>query len=119
MGSATVHLNISGAHKSYSGDYKYARTQLLDSAVSMYPRVETLITESTYGNTTDVMPDQQSVYQGFTESINKTLMGWAGKAPTSRSCCGQGSGRMPVMAKEMEEAGSAAQLPIYIEGMIS
>src|SRR5215217_6019763 len=75
MGSATVHLNISGAHNIlYSGDYKYARTQLLDSAVSMYPRVETLITESTYGNTTDVMPDQQSVYRGFTESINKTLM---------------------------------------------
>src|SRR5919107_5128664 len=40
MGSATVHLNISGAHNIlYSGDYKYARTQLLDSAVSMYPRV--------------------------------------------------------------------------------
>src|SRR5215217_3573054 len=34
MGSATVHLNISGAHNIlYSGDYKYARTQLLDSAV--------------------------------------------------------------------------------------
>ena len=29
MGSATVHLNISGAHNIlYSGDYKYARTQL-------------------------------------------------------------------------------------------
>ncbi|HEY6658948.1 MAG TPA: MBL fold metallo-hydrolase, partial [Nitrososphaeraceae archaeon] len=47
MGSATVHLNISGAHNIlYSGDYKYAKTQLLDSAVSNYPRVETLITES-------------------------------------------------------------------------
>ncbi|MGZ8890612.1 MAG: MBL fold metallo-hydrolase, partial [Nitrososphaeraceae archaeon] len=50
MGSATVHVNISGAHNIlYSGDYKYAKTQLLDSAVSNYPRVETLITESTYG----------------------------------------------------------------------
>src|ERR671918_74950 len=47
MGSATVHLNISGAHNIlYSGDYKYARTQLLDTALSVYPRVETLITES-------------------------------------------------------------------------
>src|SRR5690606_17720751 len=74
MGSATVHLNISGAHNIlYSGDYKYAKTQLLDSAVSMYPRVETLITESTYGNTTDVMPDQQVVYRTFSDSINKTL----------------------------------------------
>ena len=33
MGSATVHLNISGTHNIlYSGDYKYAKTQLLDSA---------------------------------------------------------------------------------------
>ena len=30
MGSATVHLNISGVHNIlYSGDYKYARTQAL------------------------------------------------------------------------------------------
>ena len=50
MGSATVHLNISGTHNIlYSGDYKYAKTRLLDSAMSIYPRVETLITESTYG----------------------------------------------------------------------
>ncbi|MDQ4056775.1 MAG: MBL fold metallo-hydrolase, partial [Thermoproteota archaeon] len=71
MGSATVHLNISGAHNIlYSGDYKYARTQLLDSALSIYPRVETLITESTYGNTTDIMPDQTIVYRNFTDTIN-------------------------------------------------
>ena len=44
MGSATVHINISGTHNIlYSGDYKYARTQLFDSAVSIYPRVETLL----------------------------------------------------------------------------
>src|SRR5574342_517894 len=59
MGSATVHINVFGTHNIlYSGDYKYARTQLLDSAVSVYPRVETLITESTYGNSADIMPDQ-------------------------------------------------------------
>ncbi|HEY6949347.1 MAG TPA: MBL fold metallo-hydrolase, partial [Nitrososphaeraceae archaeon] len=68
MGSATVHINIFGTHNIlYSGDYKYARTQLLDSAVSVYPRVETLITESTYGNSSDIMPDQSLVYKTFTE----------------------------------------------------
>ena len=75
MGSATaVHINVFGTHNIlYSGDYKYARTQLLDSAVSVYPRVETLITESTYGNTVDIMPDQSVVYKTFTDAINKTL----------------------------------------------
>jgi len=118
MGSATVHLNISGAHNIlYSGDYKYARTQLLDTAVSMYPRVETLITESTYGNTTDVMPDQQSVYRGFTESINKTLMD-GGKVLLPVPAVGRAQEIMLVMAKEMKE-GRLIESPIYIEGMIS
>nr|WP_187147714.1 beta-CASP ribonuclease aCPSF1 [Candidatus Nitrososphaera gargensis] len=118
MGSATVHLNISGAHNIlYSGDYKYARTQLLDSAVSMYPRVETLITESTYGNTTDVMPDQQVVYRSFTESINKTLIE-GGKVLIPVPAVGRAQEIMLVMAKEMRE-GRLVESPIYIEGMIS
>jgi KH/beta-lactamase-domain protein len=118
MGSATVHLNILGAHNIlYSGDYKYAKTQLLDTAVSIYPRVETLITESTYGNTTDVMPDQQSVYRGFTESINKTLTD-GGKVLLPVPAVGRAQEIMLVMAKEMKE-GRLIESPIYIEGMIS
>jgi len=118
MGSATVHLNISGAHNVlYSGDYKYARTQLLDSAVSLYPRVETLITESTYGNSTDIMPDQQFVYRSFTESINKTLME-GGKVLIPVPAVGRAQEIMLVMAKEMHD-GRLIESPIYIEGMIS
>jgi uncharacterized protein len=118
MGSATVHMNLSGAHNIlYSGDYKYSRTQLLDSAVSIYPRVETLITESTYGNTTDVMPDQQLVYRGFSESINKTLME-GGKVLIPVPAVGRAQEIMLVMAKEMKE-GRLIESPIYIEGMIS
>jgi KH/beta-lactamase-domain protein len=118
MGSATVHLNISGAHNIlYSGDYKYARTQLLDSAVSMYPRVETLITESTYGNSTDIMPDQQLVYRTFAESINKTLTE-GGKVLIPVPAVGRAQEIMLVMAKEMHD-GRLIESPIYIEGMIS
>jgi KH/beta-lactamase-domain protein len=118
MGSATVHLNISGAHNIlYSGDYKFARTQLLDSAVAMYPRVETLITESTYGNSTDIMPDQQFVYRTFTESINKTLTE-GGKVLIPVPAVGRAQEIMLVMAREMHD-GRLIESPIYIEGMIS
>lgn len=118
MGSATVHLNISGAHNIlYSGDYKFARTQLLDSAVAMYPRVETLITESTYGNSTDIMPDQQFVYKNFAESINKTLSE-GGKVLIPVPAVGRAQEIMLVMAKEMHD-GRLVESPIYIEGMIS
>jgi KH/beta-lactamase-domain protein len=118
MGSATVHLNISGAHNIlYSGDYKYARTQLLDSAVATYPRVETLITESTYGYTTDVMPDQSVVYKTFSDSVNKVLSE-GGKVLIPVPAVGRAQEIMLVMAKEMSE-GRLTESPIYIEGMIS
>jgi KH/beta-lactamase-domain protein len=118
MGSATVHLNISGAHNIlYSGDYKYAKTQLLDSASSIYPRVETMITESTYGNTNDVMPDQSVVYRTFTDSINKTLTE-GGKVLIPLPAVGRAQEIMLVIDKEMRE-GRLIESPIYIEGMIS
>jgi uncharacterized protein len=118
MGSATVHINISGVHNIlYSGDYKYARTQLLDSAVSIYPRVETLITESTYGNSTDIMPDQSTVYRTFTESINQTLSG-GGKVLIPVPAVGRAQEIMLVIDREMRE-GRLIEAPIFIEGMIS
>jgi hypothetical protein len=118
MGSATVHLNISGAHNIlYSGDYKYTKTQLLDGALSIYPRVETLITESTYGNSTDVMPEQSAVYRSFTENINRTLTG-GGKVLIPVPAVGRAQEIMLVLDKEMRE-GRLMESPIYIEGMIS
>jgi uncharacterized protein len=118
MGSATVHLNISGAHNIlYSGDYKYAKTQLLDSAVSNYPRVETLITESTYGASSDIMPDQGTVYNSFTETINKTLTS-GGKVLIPVPAVGRAQEIMLVLDKEMNN-GKLIEAPIYIEGMIS
>ncbi|HEX2408268.1 MAG TPA: MBL fold metallo-hydrolase, partial [Nitrososphaeraceae archaeon] len=118
MGSATVHLNISGAHNIlYSGDYKYSKTQLLDCAVSNYPRVETLITESTYGGSNDIMPDQIVVYNTFTETINKTLTN-GGKVLIPVPAVGRAQEIMLVLDKEMKE-GRLIEAPIYIEGMIS
>ena len=118
MGSATVHINISGAHNIlYSGDYKYAKTQLLDSAVANYPRVETLITESTYGASSDIMPDQGIVYKSFTETINKTLTS-GGKVLIPVPAVGRAQEIMLVLDKEMKE-GRLIEAPIYIEGMIS
>lgn len=118
MGSATVHMNISGSHNIlYSGDYKFAKTQLLDSAIANYPRVETLITESTYGGSSDVMPDQSTVYSNFTESVNKTLT-TGGKVLIPVPAVGRAQEIMLVIDKEMRE-GRLVESPIYIEGMIS
>jgi KH/beta-lactamase-domain protein len=118
MGSATVHINIAGTHNIlYTGDYKYAKTQLLDSAISNYPRVETVITESTYGSSGDIMPDQYSVYSTFTESINQTLK-QGGKVLIPVPAVGRAQEIMLVLDKEMRD-GRLIESPIFIEGMIS
>jgi uncharacterized protein len=118
MGSATVHINISGTHNIlYTGDYKYAKTQLLDSAISNYPRVETVITESTYGSSNDIMPEQSTVYSTFTESINHTLK-QGGKVLIPVPAVGRAQEIMLVLDREMRE-GRLIESPIFIEGMIS
>lgn len=118
LGSATVHINISGAHNIlYTGDYKYARTQLLDGSMANYPRVETIITESTYGASNDLMPDQATVYGSFTESINHTLK-QGGKVLIPVPAVGRAQEIMLVLDKEMRE-GRLIESPIFIEGMIS
>lgn len=118
LGSATVHINISGAHNIlYTGDYKYARTQLLDGTMANYPRVETIITESTYGASNDLMPDQATVYGSFTESINHTLK-QGGKVLIPVPAVGRAQEIMLVLDKEMRE-GRLIESPIFIEGMIS
>jgi predicted metal-dependent RNase len=101
----------------YTGDYKYAKTQLLDSALSNYPRVETVITESTYGSSNDIMPDQYTVYNTFTESINTTLKN-GGKVLIPVPAVGRAQEIMLVLDKEMRE-GRLIESPIFIEGMIS
>ncbi|MFA5763694.1 MAG: beta-CASP ribonuclease aCPSF1 [archaeon] len=52
LGSASVHLNIGeGLHNLvYSADIKYGMTRLFDNIDVRYPRIETLIIESTYGS---------------------------------------------------------------------
>src|SRR3989338_4869508 len=51
LGSAMVHLHVgNGLHNIlYSGDQKYGKTLLLEPAVTMFPRLETLMLEATYG----------------------------------------------------------------------
>jgi predicted metal-dependent RNase len=67
LGSSIVHLHIGeGLHNLvYTGDYKYAKTTLLEAAIADFPRVETIITESTYGAPQDLMPSRIDAEENF------------------------------------------------------
>jgi KH/beta-lactamase-domain protein len=119
LGSATVHLHIGeGAHNVvYTGDYKYGRTQLLDSATWNYPRVETLITEGTYGAKEDIMPVREEVEMNFVNSINSILKG-GGKVLIPVPAVGRAQEILLVIDQYMKSK-LLVEAPVFIEGMIS
>jgi hypothetical protein len=119
LGSATVHLHIGeGAHNIvYTGDYKYGRTQLFDSATWNYPRVETLITESTYGAKEDIMPIREEVEANFVNSINSVLKG-GGKVLIPVPAVGRAQEILLVIDQYMRSK-VLVEAPVFTEGMIS
>lgn len=75
LGSASVHVHIGeGDHNLvYSGDIKYGFTRLFDTLDLSYPRVETLIVESTYSGKTDIMPPREDDERKLTRIIKETV----------------------------------------------
>ncbi|HUH82761.1 MAG TPA: beta-CASP ribonuclease aCPSF1 [Nitrososphaerales archaeon] len=119
LGSATVHLHIGeGAHNIvYTGDYKYGRTALFDSATWNYPRVETLITESTYGAKEDIMPVREEVEMNFVNAINETLK-QGGKVLIPVPAVGRAQEILIVLDQYMKNK-MLVEAPVFTEGMIS
>src|SRR5215472_4178189 len=119
LGSATVHLHIGeGAHNIvYTGDYKYGRTQLFDSATWNYPRVETLITESTYGAKEDIMPVREELEMNFVNAINGTLKN-GGKVLIPIPAVGRAQEIVLVIDQYMRNK-VLVEAPVFTEGMIS
>ncbi len=74
LGSASVHLHIGeGAHNLvYSGDIKYGFTRLFNNVDMKYPRLETLIIESTYGSREDIQPDRMQSEERLLQIIRET-----------------------------------------------
>jgi KH/beta-lactamase-domain protein len=119
LGSATVHLHIGeGVHNIvYTGDYKYGRTQLFDSTTWNYPRVETLITESTYGAKEDIMPPLEEVEMNFVNAVNQTLKE-GGKVLMPIPAVGRAQEIILVIDQYMRNK-LLIEAPVFLEGMIS
>lgn len=118
LGSSMVHLNIgNGAHNLlYSADYKYLRSRLLDPAVSVFPRVETIITEATYGAKNDILPPRQKSEEELIETINKTITR-GGKVLIPELGLGRAQETMLILEDAMKR-NKLPKVPIYIDGMI-
>jgi KH/beta-lactamase-domain protein len=119
LGSSMVHLHIGeGLHNVvYTGDYKYSRTMLLEAAITEFPRVETVITESTYGGPDDIMPSRVEAEERLTAIVNKTLER-RGKVLIPVPAVGRAQEIMLVLDGYMRR-GMMKEAPVFIEGMIS
>ena len=119
LGSSVTHLHVGeGLHNIvYTGDYKYARTMLLEAAATEFPRVETVITESTYGSPRDIMPSRVEAEEHLTSIINQTLER-KGKVLIPVPAVGRAQEIMLVIDGYMRR-GLMKEAPVIIEGMIS
>jgi len=119
LGSSVTHLHIGeGVHNIvYTGDYKYAKTMLLEPAAAEFPRAETIITESTYGAPQDVMPSRMEAEDKLASVINETL-DRGGKVLIPVPAVGRAQEIMLVIDGYMRR-GLMKEAPVFIEGMIS
>jgi KH/beta-lactamase-domain protein len=118
LGSAMIHLNIgNGLHNLlYTGDYKYGKSRLLDPAVTNFSRVETVITESTYGSKNDVLPPRAQSEKELIDSVNKAIKR-GGKVLIPELGLGRAQETMLILEDAMKK-GILEKVPIYIDGMI-
>jgi hypothetical protein len=118
LGGAMIHLNIgNGLHNFlYMGDHKYGRSRLLDPAIANFPRIESVVTESTYGSKNDTFPPRKEVEDNLIELIKKTIER-KGKILIPELGLGRAQETMLILEDAMR-TGKLEKIPIYIDGMI-
>jgi KH/beta-lactamase-domain protein len=118
LGSSIVHINVgNGFHNLiYSGDYKYLKTRLLDPAISKFPRVETVITESTYGSKNDVLPPRAETEGKFLDMVKETIKK-GGKVLIPELGLGHAQETL-IRVEEAMRKGDLPNVPMYVDGMI-
>lgn len=118
LGSSSVHLHIGeGAHNLVlSGDMKYEKSWLFDAANVRFPRVETLVVESTYGAPGDFQPSRQEATQELQDTIVRTLQR-SGKVLVPVFAVGR-SQEVMIAIDELFRSGEIKPCTVWLDGMI-
>lgn len=118
LGSAMAHLHIGEGMYNivYTGDFKFAKTRLLEASAYVFPRLEALIMESTYGAPEDVMPLRQQTEEAFIQALNRALAR-GGKVLIPVLSVGRAQEIMLVLVEAISR-GLMSSVPIYVEGMV-
>ena len=121
LGSSSVYMQIGegkGEHKLlFSGDIKYEKSWLFDAATVRFPKVETLVIESTYGGPQDVQPTRQQASQELQDLIQDTL-GRRGKIFCPVFAVGR-SQEVMIAIDQLFKSGIVKPVTVWVDGMIS
>jgi len=118
LGSAIAHFHIGdGLHNvAFSGDTKYEKTWLFNPANNRFPRLETLVIESTYGGHNDMQPSRADA----SEEMKGILMQAAelgGKVLIPVFAVGR-SQEVMLVIEELMRTGKIPTVNVYLDGMI-
>ncbi|MCH8329289.1 MAG: beta-CASP ribonuclease aCPSF1 [Nanoarchaeota archaeon] len=118
LGSAMIHLHVgNGLHNIlYTGDQKYGKTMLLDPAVTLFPRLETLLLESTYGGRENNAPERQESDIELKKIIQETIKR-GGKVLIPTLGVGR-SQEIMVVIENMVRMGVLDKISVYIDGLV-
>ncbi|MDR2943920.1 MAG: beta-CASP ribonuclease aCPSF1 [Methanosarcinales archaeon] len=118
IGSAVAHFHIGdGLHNIvFTGDYKYERTRLFDPAVNRFPRVETVITEATYGNNNGYQTPLRDAEKNLQKIIRDTVN--RGGAVLIPAFAVGRSQEVMIVLEEAIRKGYIPNVPVYLDGMI-
>ncbi|MCX8196984.1 MAG: beta-CASP ribonuclease aCPSF1 [Candidatus Micrarchaeota archaeon] len=118
LGSAMVHLHIGeGLHNLvFSGDVKYGFTRLFDQANTVFPRVETLFLDSTYGGRNDIQPNRHEADKRLVELAVQVCQR-GGKVLIPSFAVGR-SQEIMLVFEEYASKNKDFNWPVYLDGMI-
>ncbi|MAG15862.1 beta-CASP ribonuclease aCPSF1 [Candidatus Woesearchaeota archaeon] len=118
LGSSMIHLHVgNGLHNLlYTGDMKYGKTQMLEPAATKFPRLETLMLESTYGGKENIGTSREETDENMAEFIIEVAKK---KGKVLLPVLGSGRAQeIMVTIHNLVKAGRLEPLPVYIDGMV-
>lgn len=118
LGSAVSHFHIGdGLHNiAITGDIKYEKTWLFNPTTDKFPRLETLIMESTYGGHGDYQPSRREALNQLREVLRATLKK-GGKILIPVFAVGRSQEVMMVI-QQLTKNKDIPETPTYLDGMI-
>ncbi len=113
-----THLHIKEGlyNLAYTGDFKYEKSRLFDPANTRFPRLETLIMESTYGGSKDIQQPRRQAEDEIIKQINDTILR-GGKVLVPVFAVGRAQ-ELLVVIEEYANQGVLEPVPVYLDGMI-